>query len=40
MHLDRTRFGGTEACWYALLQMFPGTAFVIGLATLSALLFS
>ncbi|WP_082835293.1 choline BCCT transporter BetT [Brachybacterium sp. sponge] len=28
-----------EAGWYALLEMFPGAAFLIGLATLSGLLF-
>ena len=28
-----------EAGWYALLQMFPGAMFLIGLATLSGLLF-
>ena len=29
-----------EAGWYALLEMFPGAMFLIGLATLSGLLFS
>lgn len=28
-----------EKGWYALLEMFPGAAFLIGLATLSGLLF-
>ena len=28
-----------EQGWYALLQMFPGATFLVGLATLSGLLF-
>lgn len=31
--------GSPEQGWYALLQMFPGATFLIGLATLSGLLF-
>src|SRR5690606_2896275 len=31
--------GSPERGWYALLEMFPGAMFLIGLATLSGLLF-
>jgi len=35
----RLAIDSPEAGWYALLEMFPGAAFLVGLATLSGLLF-